>query len=159
MKAALLGLMIPAALALPAMAEQGPRGNPAMIFERLDADRDGAVTLAELEAMRAARFAERDANGDGRLDRDELLAGAAQRAKRGVDRMMGRLDADGDGAITADEFADAGRPGADPARLVGRFDTDGDGALSLPEFEAGLAEVRAHRGMRGGGVGHGPERG
>lgn len=156
-KAALLGLTIPVALVLPALAEEGPRHDPAVIFERLDADGDGAVSLAELEAMRAARFAQTDADGDGRLDRDELLARAGHRA----DRMIERLDSDGDGAITAEEFAAAraGRGGPDPARVIARFDTDGDGALTRAEFDAGLARMREHRGMRGTGAGHGPQRG
>jgi hypothetical protein len=44
---------------------------------------DGAVTLEEMEGAREARFAEADANGDGVLDRDELLAGASERMARG----------------------------------------------------------------------------
>jgi Ca2+-binding EF-hand superfamily protein len=47
-----------------------------MVFEEMDLNGDGAVTLEEMEGAREARFAEADANGDGVLDRDELLAGA-----------------------------------------------------------------------------------
>jgi Ca2+-binding EF-hand superfamily protein len=47
-----------------------------MVFEEMDLNGDGAVTLEEMEGAREARFAEADANGDGVLDRDELLAEA-----------------------------------------------------------------------------------
>jgi hypothetical protein len=74
-KAALLGVMIPTALVLPAVAQDGPPRGPRMVFEEWTSNGDGAVTLEEMEGARAARFAEADANGDGALDRDELLAG------------------------------------------------------------------------------------
>jgi Ca2+-binding EF-hand superfamily protein len=109
-KAALLGVMIPTALVLPAVAQDGPPGGPRMVFEEMDLNGDGAVTLEEMEGARAARFAEADANGDGALDRDELLAAGAERMARGIDRMLERADADGDGAVTLEELADA-RPG------------------------------------------------
>ena len=49
-----------AALAKPGHGGFGPK----MSFEELDTDRDGQVTQAELEAHKAARFAETDSNGD-----------------------------------------------------------------------------------------------
>jgi hypothetical protein len=151
-KAALLGLAIPALLVLPAAADDRPMRDPAAMFERLDADGDGAVTLAEIEDARTARFAGADADGDGRLDRDELLAMMRQGAERGVDRMIARRDADGDWALSAAEFAEGGSGGRGPGRLLARLDADGDGAVSAAEFEAGL---EAWRGARG----HGPDRG
>ncbi|WP_371059828.1 hypothetical protein [Rhodosalinus sp. 5P4] len=106
--AALLGAL--AALALTsaagaARAQDGARETPR--FEALDADGDGTLSPAELEAAAERRRAERiarmvarlDMNGDGALDRAELAA------RRGADRMFTRLDANSDGALTRQEFA------------------------------------------------------
>jgi hypothetical protein len=58
------------------------------------------VTFDELRAARKghgakARFARADANGDGRVTRDEFLANAAAR--------FDRLDTNRDGALTGDD--------------------------------------------------------
>lgn len=150
-KAALLGLTIPTALVLPAMAEDRPGRGPEIMFETLDLDGDGAVTLEELQGAREARFAERDANGDGVLDREELMAGATDRMSRGIDRILDRADADGDGALSLGELAEArpGRGGAGPEAMFARFDADGDGSVTEAEFDAAMAEARARRGGHG----------
>ncbi len=47
------------------------------MFGRLDADRDGAITRAELDAAnqrRAQMFDRADANSDGKITRDEMIA-------------------------------------------------------------------------------------
>lgn len=70
-------------------------------FDRLDADNDGAVTTAELEAganqggRGGRQLVRADANDDGRITREEVRAMAAQ--------MFGFMDANGDGTITPDE--------------------------------------------------------
>lgn len=63
------------------------RGDPGERFARLDADRDGSVSAAELDRAAAERFSRLDANHDGALTADE-------RPDRG-ERMRGR-DRDGD---------------------------------------------------------------
>jgi Ca2+-binding EF-hand superfamily protein len=118
----------------------GPR--PA--FEELDADGDGGITRDEMKAHMAARFARADADGDGLLTRDEMLAraeeqAAERRAKR-IDRMMDRLDADGDSALSLAEM----QARAD-GRRFDRADADGDGRITKAEME----EMRAkHKGAR-----------
>jgi hypothetical protein len=43
-------------------------------FERMDANRDGVITPAEVDAVTKARFARFDLNHDGVFDRDEARA-------------------------------------------------------------------------------------
>ena len=152
LKAALLGAMIPAALVLPAMAQDGPPRGPQMVFETFDLDGDGAVTLEEMEGARAVRFAEADANGDGMLDREELLAAATGRMERGIDRMIEHADADGDGALSLEEIAEArsGRRGPGPEVLFERFDADGDGSVTEAEFDEAVEAFRGRHGGHGG---------
>jgi len=55
--------------------------------------------------QRAARFAAGDKNGDGKLDKAEWLAILPDQAKAMADQIWeSRVDADGDGFITKDQF-------------------------------------------------------
>jgi Ca2+-binding EF-hand superfamily protein len=73
-------------------------------FDRLDADKDGMISRAEFEAPRAAR-ADRPARAGrpmaraARMDRTVSIAEAQAKAQQA----FARLDADGDGFLTADE--------------------------------------------------------
>jgi len=109
----------------------------------------------------AERFAETDADGDGRLSRDEMVARmterAAERIETRADRMIARMDGDGDGMVTLDEMQS--RMGG---RMFERLDADGDGAISPGEF-ARMREMRErHHGKRRGrhdGQNHGKHHG
>lgn len=147
---ALAALLLGAAV--PAFA-QG-LGGPGFDFATLDADGDGKITRAELDAARQGRIAGLDADGDGRISRDELIAHhtreAQARATRMAEAMMDSLDADGDGFLAAAELA--ARPV--PVRMFDRLDTDGDGAISQAEADAARDRM-AQRGGHGGHGGHG----
>lgn len=141
-----------ATLGIAGFAHAGPKwGGHDKMLEKLDTDGDGAITKAEVEAAKAAKFAEADANGDGSLTMAELEAfKEAERTRRMEamkQRMFEKSDTNGDGAISLDEFESRGAP------MFERADADGDGVISADEIEA-MKEKRGkrgwHRGDRGG---------
>lgn len=85
---------------VPAFAER--------LFGRLDANQDAAITGDELAVLSSGPAAamgggrlrrmisQSDASNDGRISREEMIAGA--------ERMFRRMDADGDGALSDDEL-------------------------------------------------------
>ena len=161
MKAGLLALMIPAAMSAPVFAQQAGSEPPRMIFEELDADGNGSVTLEEVQAAGAGRFARADADGDGALSRAELIGQGQARVADRVDRMLERLDADGDGQLTQAEMEEAregrerrggrfGRGGPSPERMFERLDADSDGAVTQAEFDEGVARLLEGMGRRHG---------
>ncbi|MGR3592049.1 MAG: EF-hand domain-containing protein [Limimaricola soesokkakensis] len=101
-------------------------GRPVMlqqIIEQADTNEDGALTRAEIDAFRAAQVESADASGDGALEiaEFETLYNAFTR-ERMVDAFQA-LDADGDGRISEEEMESR------IDRLVSRLDRDGDGAI------------------------------
>lgn len=87
-------------------AWHGHMGRIGMI-KKLDADKDGTVTLDEFLKPQADSFAELDKNADGFLDAGELTARMQQMAGQRQRMMMARMDGDGDGKVTKDEFQKA----------------------------------------------------
>lgn len=55
-------------------AAANPKADPARLFDRLDANRDGALDQAELDTLLARRFARMDGDGDGTLTAEERRA-------------------------------------------------------------------------------------
>ncbi|RID91813.1 calcium-binding protein [Gemmobacter lutimaris] len=138
----------------------GPMGmmmqdGPMFDFDKVDTDKDGKITPEEFAAARAARIAELDADKDGKISTDELVAmrmrGAEDRIRAQVGQMMQRMDADGDGVLTAAEVL--AMPGPGP-QMLARVDTDGDGAVSKAEAEAARDRMMARMGDHGQGRSH-----
>ncbi len=139
------------------------------LFEALDRDRDGVLTLAEtfsypdpgiaageplLPPYRRI-FSDADADSDGRLARDEFLAAGALRRAVVHERWLWRTvlpgfhkaDADRDGRVSLAELT-AGTP-ADRHPTLRRdfavFDDDGSGGLDFTEYACMPAVVQASR--------------
>jgi Ca2+-binding EF-hand superfamily protein len=127
-----------------------------------DRDGDGSVDLAELTAALSRRggedgrwrnsgaadalFRRTDANGDGKIARDEWRLRA---------ELFARLDADNDGFLTREELTPKGgrrgrgerqaglRAGKDSAAFLEKYDADRDGTVTMAEFphERRFAEI------------------
>lgn len=80
----------------------GPMGGDMM--QMFDADGDGTVTPDEMRTQLQAKLAEYDSDGDGTLSIAEFeTLHSAMIREMMVDRFQ-HLDADGDGAVTAEEM-------------------------------------------------------
>jgi hypothetical protein len=134
MAGAAAALLAGAALAQPG-GPGGKRGGP-------DANGDGIVTRAEVEADVAKRFGQMDMNDDGKIDqadREGRAAATAGKPGRGG-AMLDRLDTNGDGAVSLDEMKQMTMARFD------RADANKDGKLTGDEREA----MRPRRGGPGG---------
>ncbi len=126
-------------IALAAMAQTaGSDAIAAAIFERLDADKDGQISTAEMTTHKAAQFAKADGDDNGLVDAAELLAirdrMAKMVAKSGTPATasLTKLDRDGDNALSLAEYT-AQTP------IFTLLDADGDGAISRAEFDRARA--------------------
>ncbi len=78
---------------------------PQAIFDRLDTDKDGSLSLSELANGRGQtleeknkRFDHLDANGDGRVSKAEIIEHVNERFKQ--------LDLNGDGVVDREELSE-----------------------------------------------------
>jgi Ca2+-binding EF-hand superfamily protein len=116
-----------------------------------DMRKNGKVTKAEVENALKKRFNEADANHDGKLSPAEIQAWReAQRAKR-REAAFKRLDTNGDGGLSQSELD------ARVLAHFDRLDTNHDGVVSKEEMQAAHAKWRGKfkdwrgHGMRGNG--------
>ncbi len=117
----------------------GPRGGfrGGRMFETFDANDDGRITQAEIDAFRKGQFDEHDANKDGKLTLQEYQnLWLAVMRERMVDAFQ-RHDDDGNAEVTLEEFSERF------SRMVRRLDGDGDGAITRDD-------LRSRFGNRGG---------
>ena len=116
----------------------GPRAG--MMFDRMqtemDADKNGTVTRAEIEAFHAARAKEIDANNDGQITAAELQAFRDKQRERRMAEMLKTMDKDGDGKVSVAEFEAA------QSWRMARFDRNGDGAIDRMDMMRGYGPHR-----------------
>ncbi len=101
------------------------------LLAAIDANGDGSISRDEVLAVREALFDRMDTDGNGTLSRAEVEAAralAADRRAMQAARDPWTLDANGDNALGRDEFT-AATPGFD------RADRNGDGVLSPDEID------------------------
>ena len=133
--------LIAAAVAVgapPALAE-GTGGHGERMLQRLDLNRDDAITPEEVEAVQTVRFLRLDTDGDRVITEAEMLAAAQARVARRIARKFARMDRNGDGSVERAEFDERG------AARFARLDTDGDDRVSREEIRARPHERRRGR--------------
>lgn len=116
----------------------GMRQYMMQLFDEHDADKDGAVTQAEVDAVRKGKLDRFDTNKDGALSLGEFEALWLEQMKSRMVDSFQRLDDDGSGAISGDEFV------APFSHIIARHDMDKDGDVDKEEMS------RHMRGVRGG---------
>ena len=110
-------------------------GHLQKMFARLDTNKDGFITQAELDALQTQRQTKLEQRAE-HFDPAKVFA---------------RLDANNDGKITQAE-ADAvrnaraaakGKPASAHAGLIARLDTNKDGVVTRAEFDAAAGQMHA----------------
>ena len=126
-------------------AKRGDRGMK-RAFERYDVNKDGVITQEEVEAVIVERF-NNYAGEDGVITLDDFRAAWVENSRNPMVRAFQRLDRDGDGAVTAEEFNTASD------RMFNRLDRDGNGELTRPARgeRAGADKDKAGSKQRGHG--------
>ena len=124
---AVMAMTATALFAAPGDARRGP-----------DANGDGVMTRAEVQAQVAARFAKADANGDGTLNEADKAARTGQ--------MFDKIDTDKNGSISRAEFV---------AAHSGMGGGEHEGMEMGGDHKMGAGGPGARRGMGGMGSGGG----
>lgn len=131
------------------------------MMQGADANKDGVITREEVSAAKKARFATIDTNGDGALSIDEMkvhhdevmakretkmkekmsekMAGMKEKKQSRMNEHFAKMDKDGDGTLTFDEFGHAGEKD-----MFARMDSNGDGRITEDERKAGGKKIHKH---------------
>ena len=138
----------------------GVHGMRAMMsFEEIDANGDGKITKDEIAAMGEMQFGKADTDGDGFLSVEEMNARALEMAKARIEarsaRMLERMDADKDGKLSMEEMQAMKNKGP-RGKMMGRmFDrVDADEDGAISRDEFDAAQARMQDRMKGYKDGH-----
>jgi hypothetical protein len=98
------------------------------LLDTYDTNDDGKLTQAEIDAARQANLTKFDSDANGALTLAEYQALWADAMRRAMVRQFQAHDADGDGSITVEEFT------VRFADVVETLDRNGDGELTRDEL-------------------------
>ena len=120
---------------------------PSNLYARLDRNGDGVLTPADAPAGPgnhpgeglAERLKKADTDGDGKVTRKE----ARVAMPHAPEELIGRLDRNGDGVLSAEDLQGKSGPKGRPEALhaLRKADTNGDGVISRKEFKTALPQV------------------
>ena len=132
-------------MAAPAVAQDGDSGGGKRgdVFDRMDKNGDGKISQDEAEANAMSRFKEIDANGDGVVNDKDIDARVDamkeenpdvpdqrfQRQKQVLKAQFKRLDENGDGELSADEYKQSALSRHE------NLDQNGDGTVTKEEIK------------------------
>lgn len=114
-------------------------------FKAADENGDEKLTKAEIYQSRGKRAAEIDTNDNGVIEVEEMDAARKEMRLKREQRRLNRMDTDGDGVVSTDEFARSG------TRMMQHMDRDRDGVVTMEE--ATTAPMKGH-GRKGTGGRH-----
>lgn len=120
----------------PALAQDGAR--MAEQLQQADANKDGAISRAELLGYRAGQFDRLDRNNDGVLSNSDMPRIAKIRER--IEARIAAFDTNGDGRITRAEFTGG------PTIAFDRADTNKDGLVTTVELNAARAFLESEHG-------------
>jgi hypothetical protein len=131
----------------PAGASDRPHSRGDHFVQFLDIDKDGKVSLKEIDDEIGRLFGAADLKGDGKLTPEEFQRRGQMFMQLRVMTLFDLLDANGDGVLTKQEME------APAARWFKRYDKNGDGFISAEELPQGGPRGRGPMGPRPGMVG------
>lgn len=121
------------------------QGGGKMDFTALDSDQNGGISKAEMAANALKRAQDMDANKDGSISQEELIASvkarkggdsekAAKRGAKRAERMLEHADSNNDGVVSVTELSQARTKRLD--RMFAKLDKDDSGEISQEELQA-----------------------
>jgi Ca2+-binding EF-hand superfamily protein len=133
----ILAFVLAGCASAPHPREQPKEWHPAInMLLKYDANHDGSITRAEMNAGLRADFAKADYKHKGCLDDDEARAVNEQRWQDDQAAATPLVDFSQNGCISFEEFAAA------PRSLFDQLDTDGKGILTPKELHPVVKPVR-----------------
>ncbi len=107
-------------------------------FDKLDTNHDGSVSLAEYVAGASAEFARLDPQNSGKVTAQQIAASprALERDNDMAQHTVKKLDTNGDGVVSLDEYLAAAKT------RFGRLDKNGDGYITADEAPAHHAHAK-----------------
>lgn len=113
-------------------ATETPGQSDATQFDRIDANGDGKISKEEFDKARDARYDAFDTNDDGVLSIPEVavINKPWLQKERGASDLVPWVDNDGNGAMDQAEFAESA------GQRFTALDADQDGALNSAEYES-----------------------
>ena len=99
-----------------------------MLFERFDANQDGKITKQEIDTRRKQTMDKYDADKDGTLSLGEFQGVFNEIMRHRMVRMFQRIDRDGDAKLTEKEITRL------LDRMMGKLDRNGDGVIEKADM-------------------------